>query len=181
MIIDFKNCTEVELWHYVAVHLKKHNIDTVLVGGSVVSIYTNGAYKSGDLDFIKLDLFTTGLDKAMKEIGFINKGSRHYVHPECKHLYVEFPGSPPLGIGEDNLIYPDETEVEGQVIKILSPTDCVKDRLASYIHYKALECLDQAVMVAKVHPVKLDEIKKWCMGEKGLKQWDDFINKLRDE
>ena len=68
MKIDFKTCSEKELWQYVAVHLKKHGIDTVLVGGSVVSVYTDGAYKSGDLDFIKLDLFTTGIEKAMKEM-----------------------------------------------------------------------------------------------------------------
>lgn len=75
MKIDFKNCSEKELWQFVAVHLKKHGIDTVLVGGSVVSVYTDGAYKSGDLDFVKLDLFTTGIEKAMKEIGFKKMGA----------------------------------------------------------------------------------------------------------
>lgn len=120
MKIDFKTCSEKELWQYVA------------------------------------------------------------VHDECKHLFVEFPGGPPLGIGEDNEIIPDEVEVEGEIIKIYSPTDCVKDRLASYIHFKAAECLDQAVMVAKKHPVKLEEIKKWCMGEQGEKQWEDFLEKFKN-
>lgn len=115
MKIDFKKCTELELWHFVAVHLKKHDIDTVLVGGAVVSVYTDGAYKSGDLDFVKLDLFATGIGKAMKEIGFEQKGTRHYIHDDCKHLFVEFPGGPPLGIGEDNEIVADEVEVEGQI------------------------------------------------------------------
>jgi hypothetical protein len=45
MNIDLKNCKEEELWKYVAVHLKKHNIDTILVGGAVVSIYSEGAYR----------------------------------------------------------------------------------------------------------------------------------------
>lgn len=49
--IDFKNFNEKKLWHYVAVHLKKKGFDTVLVGGAVVSVYTNGLYHSGDLDF----------------------------------------------------------------------------------------------------------------------------------
>ncbi|MBF0315989.1 MAG: hypothetical protein HQK52_21390 [Oligoflexia bacterium] len=100
MTIDFKSCTEEDLWKFVATHLKQHDIDTILVGGAVVSIYSEGAYKSGDLDFVLGSMFTTGLEKAMKEIGFIKK-SRHYMHPECSHLYVEFPGSVPLGIGED--------------------------------------------------------------------------------
>ena len=83
----------------------------------------------------------------MKEIGFIKKG-KNYVYPECEHFFVEFP-SGPLGIGEDNNIKPNEEIIDGSVIKILSPTDCVKDRLASYIHWQASDCLDQAIMVAK--------------------------------
>jgi len=55
----------------------------------------------------------------------------------------------------------------------------VKDRLASYIHFKAEECLDQAVMVAKKHPVNLASIRKWCEGEKGEEQWQNFIDRLK--
>ena len=116
----------------------------MLVGGAVVSIYTDGANQSGDLDFVKLDLFTSKLEDAMKEINF-KKHGRNYINPECKHLFVEFPGGPPVTVGEDNSIIPDEVIVEGEIIKIYSPTDCAKDRLASYIHFKAPECLDQSI------------------------------------
>ena len=105
MAFNFKTCTEEELWKHVAVHLKKNEIDTILVGGSVVSIYSNGAYRSGDLDFVRASIFTTKLEDSMNSIGF-KKHGRHYVHPECKHLFVEFPGGPPLGIGEDYNIKP---------------------------------------------------------------------------
>ena len=149
-----------------------------MVGGAVVSVYTDGLYKSGDLDFVKLDLFTSGLEKAMNEIGFF-KRDRHYIHPDCNHLFVEFPGGPPLGIGEDNKIIASEKEVEDQIIKIFSPTDCVKDRLASYIHFKAEECLDQAVMVASRHPVDYKKIEKWCFGEGAKLQWNEFKSRLK--
>lgn len=178
MAINFKTCSEKELWEYVAVHLKKKGIDTVLVGGAVVSIYSNGAYHSGDLDFVKTSMFASKLDETMSELGF-KKHGRHFVHPECKHLFVEFPGGPPLGIGEDNTIVPDEVEVSGTIIKILSPTDCVKDRLASYIHYKAQEGLDQAVLVAKNQEVNLASIKKWCKGENALSAFDEFLRALK--
>lgn len=178
MAINLKNCTEKELWEYVAVHLKKRGIDTILVGGAVVSIYSNGAYHSGDLDFVKVSMFVSKLEEAMNEIGFKRHG-RHYTHPDCKHLFVEFPGGPPLGIGEDNSIVPDEVEVKGTIIKILSPTDSVKDRLASYIHYKALECLDQAVLVAKNQEVNLTSIKKWCKNERADWAFDDFLKGLK--
>jgi hypothetical protein len=176
--INFQTCSEKELWEYVAVHLKTRGIDTVLVRGAVVSIYSKGAYHSGDLDFVKTSLFVNNLEQSMNEIGF-KKHGRHYIHRECKHIYVEFPGGPPLGIGEDNSIIPDEVEVKGTIIKILSPTDCVKDRLASYIHFKAPEGLDQAVLVAKNQNVNLSKIKSWCKNEKADWAFADFLKNLK--
>lgn len=177
-MINLSNCSEKELWVYVAVHLKKRGIDTILVGGAVVAIYSKGAYHSGDLDFVKGSMFVTKLEESMSEIGFKKRG-RHFIHPECKHLFVEFPGGPPLGIGEDNTIVPDDVEIDGTTIKILSPTDCVKDRLASYIHFKAPEGLDQAVLVAKNQDVNFTSIKKWCKGERAEWAFEEFVKELK--
>jgi hypothetical protein len=79
-------------------------------------------------------------------MGFKKEG-RHYRHPDCPHLFVEFPPGP-LGIGEDTKVKPMEKREEGFTFKILSPTDCIRDRLASYIHFKSREGLDQAILVA---------------------------------
>jgi hypothetical protein len=176
--INFKKCSEKELWEYVAVHLKKSGIDTVLVGGAVVAVYSNGAYHSGDLDFIRTSMFVTKLEEAMNEIGF-KKHGRHYIRPDCKHLFVEFPGGPPLGIGEDNSIVPVEVVVKGTVIKILSPTDCVKDRLASYIYFKAHEGLDQAALVAKAQEVNFASIKRWCENENAIYAFNDLLKLIK--
>jgi coenzyme F420-reducing hydrogenase delta subunit len=81
LAIDLSSCDEKELWEYVAVHLKKRGIDTVLVGGAVVSIYSKGAYHSGDLDFVKTSMLVTKLEETMNEIGF-KKHGRHYTHPK---------------------------------------------------------------------------------------------------
>lgn len=50
---NFSKCTEEELWRYVAFHLSAAGIESVLVGGVVVAVYSEGAYRSGDLDLIK--------------------------------------------------------------------------------------------------------------------------------
>ena len=93
--------------------------------------------------------------------------------------FVEFPGGPPLGIGEDNTIIPDEVVVNGTVIKLLSPTDCIKNRLASYIYFKAPEGLDQAVLVAKNQDVNLSSIKKWCKSENAEWAFQEFLEKIK--
>lgn len=43
MKFDYKNATEEELWKFVGKHLADNGFDAVLVGGAVVSIYTDGA------------------------------------------------------------------------------------------------------------------------------------------
>lgn len=172
-MIDFKTCTEEELWRYVASHLKSRGIDTILVGGAVVSIYSEGIYTSGDLDLVLGSLFTKGLNDAMKQIGFEKRG-RHYVHPDCKHLFVEFPGSPPLGIGSDYSIEPIEVESNQVKIKILSPTDCVKDRLASFIFFADRDGLDQALLVALNKSVDLKSIEMWCKQEGYPEAFEEF-------
>ncbi|HEX9708926.1 MAG TPA: hypothetical protein VGB42_03030 [Candidatus Thermoplasmatota archaeon] len=161
--LDFGSCSEEQLWCFVASHLERQGIGVVLVGGAVVAVYTQGAYRSGDLDFVQVDSFGRDVDSAMAEIGFRRQG-RHYVHPECDHLFVEFV-SGPLGVGEDTEIVPSE-RIEGDVrLRILSPTDCVRDRLASYIHFRARECLDQAVLVARAQHVDWESVESWCRGE----------------
>jgi hypothetical protein len=47
MKINFRTCTEAELWVYAAGDLAESGIESVLVGGAVASIYTSGAYQSG--------------------------------------------------------------------------------------------------------------------------------------
>jgi len=178
MKINFNNCTEEELWKYVASYLQIKGIDTVLVGGSVVSVYTDGAYQSGDLDLILTSMFVKNLSEVMGEIGFQRRSARHYTHPECKHLFIEFPAGP-IEIGSDNNIAPETVEFEGKKIKILSPTDCVKDRLASYLYFNARECFDQALLVAKRHPVNLPKVKKWCKNENREDVFIEFRSKLK--
>jgi hypothetical protein len=177
MSIDFAHCSEEELWRFVAAHLAREGIETILVGGAVVSIYSEGAYRSGDLDLVLGSLFVKNLEQAMQKIGFKKKG-RHFEHPECKHLFVEFPGSPPLGIGSDYTIKPDERDVDSQIIKILSPTDCVKDRLASFIYFNDREGLEQAILVAKRQTIDLKSIQKWCEAEGHPEAYQTFSEQL---
>lgn len=178
--MNFKTCDEKELWEYVASFLSQKGIRNILVGGAVAAIYSKGGYSSGDLDIV-IDSYTLPkkkLSNAMAEIGFANKG-KFWVHPDCGHLYVEFL-QPPLAIGDEYSITPVSSEHEGTDIYMLSPEDCVKDRLASYIYFKARECFDQAVLVARAEKIDLSVVEKWCRKEGGeaVQAYADLCEKL---
>jgi hypothetical protein len=174
---NWNNCTEEEVWHFVGWHLAKNGIQTVLVGGAVAAIYSDGIYKSGDLDLVLKTYFDGKITEIMESIGFKKSVGRHYIHPDC-NKFVEFMFGP-VGIGDDTKINPTEVNVEGQTLYIFSPTDCIRDRLASYIHFKARECLDQAVLVATKFPFNHKVVKKWCEIEGAPDAYKDLISKIK--
>jgi hypothetical protein len=172
----WEKCTEEDVWKYVGWHLAKHGVKTLLVGGAVAAIYSEGTYKSGDLDFIILTYLDGVIPKVMESIGFKKSSGRHYVHPKCQQ-FVEFANGP-AGIGDDVNIKPVAKKVGGQIIYIYSPTDCIRDRLASYIHFKARECLDQAALVAQNFPFNHKKVKDWCISEGAPLAYQELLKKL---
>lgn len=176
---DWEKATEKEIWEFVAVHLQKNGINTVLVGGAVVAIYTSGLYQSGDLDFVKSRF--DQVDRILKEIGFARE-ARHFAHPRCKHIIIEFVDDP-VAIGEDYKIVPASRKIENTTIKILSPTDCIKDRLSSFIYWQSRDALDQAILVARHNKHDIAAIERWCRkeGKEALVAFEEFHRLLESE
>jgi len=152
-----------ELAAYISSHLRGLGIDVVLSGGSCVSIYSAGKYVSQDLDFIDTR-FATGREirEAMLAIGFVPE-NRYFQHPQVD-LLVEFPSGPPA-VGKEPVGAINEIEFSTGVLRLLSPTDCVKDRLAAYYHWDDLQSLEQAVLVAQSNRIDANEVKRWSREE----------------
>lgn len=179
---NWSNCTEEELWHYVAWHLEGENIHSVLVGGAVVAIYTEGLYRSGDLDLIPEDADRGRLTAALAKLGFKESKSRYFKHPECSHLFLEFPRGP-VEIGEEFPITAAEIEIHGRTLRLLSPTDSVKDRLAGYIHWHSRANFDQALLIClrQKSNVDLNEVRRWCKRENAIQAFEELKSKLEED
>jgi hypothetical protein len=152
-----------ELAAFVCSHLKSRGIRVVLSGGSCVSLYASDRYVSMDLDFIEL-LHTTRrqLKKALAEIGFTEQ-NRYFKHPETE-FFLEFP-SGPLAVGGEPVGAIAEIQFDTGTLTLLSPTDCVKDRLAAFYHWNDRQCLEQAVWVARERGIDWQEIEQWSRKE----------------
>ena len=156
-----------ELAAHISAHLRKRGIDVVLSGGACVTIYSEGKYVSRDLDFIETRFATPGeIRDAMREIGFTPE-NRYYRHMDTDFL-VEFPAGP-LSLGNEPAGPIHEIEYSTGVLRILSPTDCVKDRLVAFYNWKDLQSLEQAVLVAQAHDVDLVEVRRWSRA-KGMEE-----------
>jgi hypothetical protein len=56
------------------------------------------------------------------------------------------------------------------------------DRLTWYFHGADLQCLEQAVRVASLHPIDLPRIERWARGERphGVERFREFKRRLRE-
>lgn len=102
----------------------------VLVGGSAVELYTGGAYRSGDLDFV--GKVPGAVADALAAAGFRRSG-RHWVH-EAAQVFLEFPGSR-LHI-DDEVV---DVRVGASRVRVISPEALLVDRLAAWQHWKSGE------------------------------------------
>jgi hypothetical protein len=153
----------MEVAGLVGEHLSKRGINVVLSGGACVAYYSQGKYVSMDLDFVNAGFAKRDRIKtAMEEIGFVEE-SRYFRHPDTKYL-VEFPPGP-LGVGEEQVRQIIDVKASTGTVRMISPTDCVKDRLAGYYHWGDMPCLEQAIMVAQANKVDIDELARWSERE----------------
>ncbi len=155
-------------------HLESEGINAVLTGGAVVSIYTENKYESGDADFISPSE-QKEIIESMSHLGFsqIAPNDRHLKHPDCNFL-VEFPDRTLL-LGGEYQRQVSETEIAGTIIKLLSPTQSVMDRLVRYIAWKDIQGLDQAQWICEKHPITLERIYSWSKNEGASKDQIDTI------
>jgi hypothetical protein len=93
---------------------------------------------------------------------------------------LEFPRGP-VEIGEQYPVIPAEINVEGRTLRLLSPTDCVKDRLAGYIYWKSRSYFDQALLLCRRQnqSVDLEAVREWCVKEGGIAAYDELIDRLK--
>lgn len=158
-------------------YLLKAGIDVVLSGGACVSIYTHNKYMSLDLDFVLISHENQGkIRRLLTEIGFFNDGM-FFKHEDTEY-FLHFV-SPPLSIGDEPVKRVGEIIKGGRKLRLLSPTDCVRDRLAAYYYWDDRQSLGQAVLVARDHKVNISEIKRWSAKEQNLEKFKRFLALLR--
>lgn len=95
----------------------------VLVGGGAVELYTGGAYRTGDLDFV--GIVGKEVAEQLEAVGFRSQG-RHWVH-EQQHIFFEFPGSA-LDEGETAAVI----EVGKYSVLVIGLEELIVDRLAAW-------------------------------------------------
>jgi hypothetical protein len=171
-----KNMSQVELAAYIQDSLQTEGISAVLSGGSAVSFYSSDKYVSKDLDLINTNFAKRSkIKSAMEKVGFQEQG-RYFVNSETQ-FFVEFPEGP-LSVGEEPVKEISEFELATGTLRIVSATDCVKDRLCAFYFWNDQQGLAQAVLVAESQMVDFEEIKRWSKVEGKESEYEIFKSKF---
>lgn len=161
----------------VSAALENSDITATLSGGAAVTIFSDNAYQSADLDFVTSESNKIIL-ATISKLGFEqSQNTRMFEHPNSE-WYVEFPPGP-LGFGDT---YIDARKIpmlntKYGPIRIITPTLCVIDRLAAYWYHMDRQTWDQAIEVAKRQDIDWDYVYSWAKSETQSK---DEIDKLRN-
>jgi hypothetical protein len=165
-----------ELGGLICKTLSEHGIDAVLSGGSWVSVWTDNEYSSHDMDMITTTLASHyQLTNALESLGFQRRGkSRYYEHPDTEFA-LEFPSGPVM-VGDEQVTEDriHNLRTRAGTLRLLSPTDCIKDRLSAFYHWKDRQSWEQAVSIGKRHELDWTDLKNWHSNEGEAASFDKF-------
>lgn len=171
---DFSTISLKQLAFLVYTTLKEHGIEAILVGGACVSIYSENRYMSYDLDFVTYEDLKK-VEKPLETLGFKRIG-RCFTHEKCPYL-IDFV-NPPIAVGHEAIRTFETLKSGSGILKLLTPTDCVKDRLAAYFHWGDPQSLEQAHLVAKKQPLNFKNLTAWAKKEGHLEELALFLKSV---
>ncbi len=113
---------------------------------------------------------------ALEELGFHKDMGRYFSHPDIE-LLIEFPPGP-LSIGNSPVSSTHKITIGNSTLYLLTPTQCVMDRLAAFYHWDDTQSLAQAILVATLHDVDMECIAEWSVIEGKSELFNHFRDKL---
>jgi hypothetical protein len=178
--MDLASLTRAEMCALIVETLADSGIDVVLVGGSCVCLYNNERFGSLDLNFIDLTYSRRKeISAALATIGFTpREQTKYFEHPDSQWS-VEFPTAP-LAIGHEQIDSKRITSLETATgtVRLLNPTDTVKDRLLWYYLEHDGQCWQQALDIATNHKISWRNLKTWHENEGYPEEYSKFRNAL---
>jgi hypothetical protein len=159
----------------VSEKLRQGGVETILVGGACVSIYTRNRYQSHDIDLVT-SATVKSVVPLLSELGFHRNKTRHFSREGCPY-FVDFV-APPAALGSEPVIDRNVIKTRLGQIVMLTATDSVKDRLAAYYHWKDPQSFEQAVLITETNEINLEEVERWSRTEGQEERYLVFFKRL---
>ena len=102
-----------------------------------------------------------------------------FEHSGGSPFTVEFPKGPPM-LGGEAIGGFDTVRRDDEVLNVINPTDCVRDRLAHFYFWNDRTALRAAAAVALAHRGRVDMgvVKEWSIREGHLEKFEHFMRDI---
>jgi len=148
----------------------------VLVGGSAAAVYAPESLRSRDADFILT--FVAGnveTEDTLRTIGYRRAG-RIFAH-ESQLVTLDFPDDV-IYIGEEWITAYDTIERGSFKLNIITPYDCIRDRLLSYFAWSDRSALLAAVEVARRQAFDAVALQTWANAQNESARYAEFLRRI---
>lgn len=173
MVISASSTLE-DVCYEVCTALHDAGTTVVLTGGSAATVYAPESYQSRDADFI-ITLHAIAAGLVLTGLGY--ESQRGVYSHNLSGYTLEFPRGP-LQIA-DKVITRWETRRRGdRLLHILSPNDCVRDRLLWFYGYGDRSALSAAIGVASREAIDLNIIRDWSAEMGNAREFAIFVQSL---
>ncbi len=175
--ISFEGLSLRQIAAKVSDYLEKTGYGPALTGRACAAIHVGALIKPKSLDFVLREYQVNELADAMRAIGFTNTEMNTFESKRCPFSVVFSP--PPISVGDDIVDSLQILKTRDGMIRMLDPTDCVRQRLSMFYRWGDREAFDDAIQVATRHPVDLDLVKRWSEWEWCSDRYDEFLARLQ--
>lgn len=161
-----------EMAFTICTAMDRNGITAVLTGEGLAAVYAPDANESQTLHFVYPLTNASPSVETMRVLGFQRVADGVYRHSDHELTVKSVEG--PIAIGEEVIQTWSTWHRQDLILHLLTPTDCVRDRLAAAIREDDIDPVQQAAEVAMRHPVDMDLIQNWCGREGGARTYALF-------
>jgi len=156
--------------------LEKNGFDPVLSGRTCAAIYSKDKITIKSLEFVVSEYVTKKIKLIMAKLGFKVFVHRTFSNKHCPYNITFLP--PPITVGDSIVNNVHAIKTKYGKLKMLCPTDCVRQRLSVYYRFADKNALKDAIGVAKLRKIDLEFVRKWSSWEWALDKFEIFLSAL---
>jgi hypothetical protein len=161
----------------VSGYMDEQGYEPVLTGKSCAAIYAGTSIHPKTLDFIVRDFTIDEVAETMAGVGFLDSGHRTFSNKHCP--YEVLLSTHPVVVGDDVVSDVKIMRTAKGSLKLLTPTDCVRQRLSMFYRWNDRGALEDALKVAQKHEIDLDIVRRWSDWEWASERYDEFVELLK--
>lgn len=176
---SFKNLKLKEAVQLISSHLASRGHNPVLIGEACAYLYFGTVMTPKTIEFSINNYSIDMVNAAMLGLGFIPTGEHSFVNEKYPVEVLLTPH--PVSVGDDIVENYRILKTAKGSIKALTPTDCVRHRLAVFYRFGERTALSDAVKVARRQKVDLDFVRRWSGWEWAGDKFEEFLKEVSNQ